>query len=153
MILLAESRNDVVVTFLTDSLYTQIMRELSKAPKERLQQVENRAKYVSVPPAPNRLLTILVVCVTTSSVINIKGSKLGFLSNTPEFEVVFQELWTGNGSITCASSEKVFTNLPKPDLVILDVSSKLSTLPSEELMTFSNGSLLPDTPTLKRFEN
>ncbi|KAJ8095020.1 hypothetical protein PM082_010238 [Marasmius tenuissimus] len=96
MLLLAESREDVVVTFLTDSLYTQIVRELSKAPRERLQKVEGRV-----------------------NVINIKGPKLGFL-DTPEFAVVLQELWKGNGSVTCVSSEKVFTNLPRPDLVILD---------------------------------
>ncbi|KAL0570334.1 hypothetical protein V5O48_011631 [Marasmius crinis-equi] len=96
MILLAESGEDVVVTFFTGLLYTQIMGELEKIPKERFNKVESRV-----------------------NVIDLTGPSNNYF-DVPQFAVAFRELHGGSGEVTCASSKKVFKNLPRPDLVILD---------------------------------
>ena len=45
--------------------------------------------------------------------------------DVPEFEPAFKELYTGTGTVTCLTSKKVFTNLPRPTVVVLDVSIEL----------------------------
>ncbi|KAL0570335.1 hypothetical protein V5O48_011632 [Marasmius crinis-equi] len=96
MVLLAESREDVQVTFFTGMLYSKVMEELGKISKERLEKVEKRVNVIDV----------------------VSDSPDMFAA--PSFEPAFQELYSGSGKITCLTSKKVFANLPKPDFVILD---------------------------------
>ncbi|KAL0570330.1 hypothetical protein V5O48_011627 [Marasmius crinis-equi] len=96
MVLLAESGEDVVVTLLTGPLYPQIMAELEKTPKERFSKVESRV-----------------------NVIDITGSSPNYF-DVPQFEDALREFYSGSGEVVCASSKKVFKNLPRPGLAIVD---------------------------------
>ncbi|KAL0572810.1 hypothetical protein V5O48_009155 [Marasmius crinis-equi] len=96
MLLLAESREDVWVTFFTGSMYPKLMEEMARIPQGRLKRVQNRVNVIDVAS-------------------NAKG-----MFDAPEFENAIQQLFDGSGKITCLTSKKIYTSLPKPNLVIVD---------------------------------
>ncbi|KAL0580554.1 hypothetical protein V5O48_001462 [Marasmius crinis-equi] len=95
MVLLAESGDDVVVTYLTGLLYTRIVEEFNKLPKERLEKIQSRV-----------------------NIIDISGSSMD-LFNLPEFAPAFEALYRST-PLTCLTSKREFSGLPKPTLAIVD---------------------------------
>ncbi|KAL0064810.1 hypothetical protein AAF712_008207 [Marasmius tenuissimus] len=103
MVLLAEAGDDVRVTSFTGAMHVQVMQELAKVPQERFEKVASRINVIDVASSSHSMF------------------------DAPGFAEAFNELYSGSGKITCLSSKKVFTNLPRPDIVILDpVSGKYS---------------------------
>ncbi|KAK1219088.1 hypothetical protein PQX77_018209, partial [Marasmius sp. AFHP31] len=95
MVLVAELRADVVTTFLAGAMYPKILEELSKLPPTRYQKIEDRINVIDVPnPTPDFM-------------------------NNPAFAGAFKILLQ-SGTLTCASSGKSITGLPKPSLAIID---------------------------------
>ncbi|KAL0069043.1 hypothetical protein AAF712_003726, partial [Marasmius tenuissimus] len=95
MVLVAELRPNVVITFLAGAMYPKIVGELAKLPSTRYKEIESRINVIDIPnPTPDFM-------------------------NNPAFFKAFETL-SQSGTLTCASSGKSVTGLPKPSLAIID---------------------------------
>ncbi|KAK7034537.1 hypothetical protein VNI00_012384 [Paramarasmius palmivorus] len=95
---LIEACKDVTITLLTfGSMFDKVLNELKKL------------------GTPQQAL------VSRLNVIDISGTDFNFSGSQSDFEPVFKTLWS-SGSVTCLSSGKTISGLPKPCLTILGVS-------------------------------
>ncbi|KAG7090300.1 hypothetical protein E1B28_011898 [Marasmius oreades] len=95
MILIAESHSDIVFTFITNVMYPKIMAELGKLPKERYEKVRGQIH-----------------------VIHIHNPTMGPFAD-PGFIDAIRRLYRCE-YLTCATSGRTTTGLPKPCLAIID---------------------------------
>ncbi|KAF9257353.1 UDP-Glycosyltransferase/glycogen phosphorylase [Marasmius fiardii PR-910] len=98
MTLIAELRQDVTLTFITNVMYSKIVAEFSRLPKERYEKIQERIQVIDI-PNPIKDLTP---------------------SADPGFTDAFGRLYRSE-SLTCATSGKTIgPGLPKPCLAIID---------------------------------
>ncbi|KAK7463057.1 hypothetical protein VKT23_007643 [Stygiomarasmius scandens] len=106
-----ETRPDVVVTVFTFSaLYPRLLKEIEKMPKEF------RERFF---------------------VIDVCGSVANPQLPVQAFDTAFEALWKGE-PVTCLSSGKVWTGVPRPVVAVVDASvSLLRVLPAYLLTQLS----------------
>ncbi|KAI3602206.1 glycosyltransferase family 1 protein [Moniliophthora roreri] len=95
-VLLAESRQDVVLTFFAGAMYPKIIKQLAQLPPEHLEKIEGRIR-----------------------IIDVAGPGSDPRQPTFEFVPAFEEVYK-HGTAKCLSTGKSFDNLPKPTLAIID---------------------------------
>ncbi|KAL0570262.1 hypothetical protein V5O48_011704 [Marasmius crinis-equi] len=96
MVLLAESAEDVVLTYLTSGLiHPLITQHLNKLARDRFVKIQARM-----------------------NIIDISGSSIDIF-NCPEFSPAVDALWR-SGTLTCRTTNREFAALPKPTLAIMD---------------------------------
>ncbi|KAL0570543.1 hypothetical protein V5O48_011410 [Marasmius crinis-equi] len=99
-ILVAEMRKDVAITIFTnDVMYTQMMNELAKLPRERLEAVEKQI-----------------------NILQVVLSNLNPFHPAPEVIPEFEKLYKQSGTVTCLSSGKTIdgAHFPPPCVAVVD---------------------------------
>ncbi|KAF9255631.1 UDP-Glycosyltransferase/glycogen phosphorylase [Marasmius fiardii PR-910] len=99
MVLVAELRADVVLTFIANTRYPNIMDELAKIPPERFENIRDRVHVMNIP--------------------NPSAQSSGPSKDDPGFTNAFGILWRAE-TLTCVTTGKTITGLPRPSLAIID---------------------------------
>ncbi|KAF9259975.1 UDP-Glycosyltransferase/glycogen phosphorylase [Marasmius fiardii PR-910] len=99
MVLIAELRTDVVLTLIANVRYPNIMGELAKIPPERFESIRDRVHVMNIP--------------------NPSAQGPGPSKDDPGFANAFGILWRSE-TLTCATTGKTITGLPRPSLAIID---------------------------------
>ncbi|KAG7096241.1 hypothetical protein E1B28_003690 [Marasmius oreades] len=99
MVLVAELRMDVVFTFIANVRYPNIMGELAKLPRERLENIKDRIHVMNVP--------------------NPSAQGPGPARNDPGFAHAFGILWRSE-TLKCGTTGKEISGLPRLSLAIID---------------------------------
>ncbi|KAJ7457088.1 hypothetical protein FB451DRAFT_602098 [Mycena latifolia] len=114
LVRMAESRENIIVTFLVGEMYKNIMDELSKLPEDRLRRFQDRIHIVDI-----RGNTAEPDLEDGPDTFTPAFDANGLIDPSYGFYPAFEAL-CHSGTVTCNTSGKSIRGLPRPTVAIID---------------------------------